>query len=411
MNRSHRCARPWLPSLILVAINSTALAPASAPAASAESAAETLAAELQAVLDDFLAANPQAPGVTAWMACPPLALEWSGAAGCVARGTAEPLTPAHPFRIASNTKTYVAATVLRLAESDRLNLDAPLADVLAAEPAAVLAADGYDLPHITVRQVLSHTAGLADHSGDDSYGEAIIADPQHAWTPLEQVRRCADRFDPLGPAPAPYRYSDTGYVLLGGIIERVTGQPLAAAVREQLGFAALGLNLTWWECAEPAPADARPRAHQYIGAHDTTDWNASFDLYGGGGLVADVRDLGLFMRALLEGKVLRQEASLAAMTGGGTAVYRLGLMVVDLDGHLAIGHQGFWNTFAFHLPGLDATVAGSILSHDAANGRVLAAALAARLAARTATAAPTAGTCSPRTPRRTAAAAPPTRAP
>ncbi|MBK9474264.1 MAG: hypothetical protein IPO18_18690 [bacterium] len=61
--------------------------------------------------------------------------------------------------------------------------------------------------------------------------------------------------------------------------------------------------------------------------------------------------------------------------------YRLGLMVPDLDGHLGFGHQGFWNTFAFHLPSLDATVAGSILSHDAANGRVLAARLAACLAA------------------------------
>jgi D-alanyl-D-alanine carboxypeptidase len=383
VKRRYPCAGLWLRSVILLAINLATFTPAVAHAA-AEAA--TLADELQAVLDDFLAANPQAPGVTAWIACPPLSLDWSGAAGRVARGATEALTPAHSFRIASNTKTYVAATVLRLAESGRLSLDAPLADLLAAELAAPLAADGYDLQSITVRQVLSHTAGLADHSGDNRYGEAIIADPQHAWTRLEQVRRCTELFDPLGPAPAPYRYSDTGYVLLGGIIERVTGQPLGTAVREQLDFASLGLNRTWWEYTEAAPAAARPRAHQYIDAYDTTDWNASFDLFGGGGLVTDTCDLGRFMRALLEGQVLRQEASLAAMTGGGTAVYRLGLMVVDLDGRLAIGHQGFWNTFAFHLPGLDATVAGSILSHDAANGRVLAARLAATLAARKATA-------------------------
>lgn len=338
-------------------------------------------AALQRVLDAFLAENPRAPGLTAWVLCPRLDLEWSGAAGTVARNDTRPLTPAHTFRIASNTKTYVAATVLRLAEEGRLSLEAPLADLLPPDLATVLAADGYALEAMTVRQVLSHTAGLADHSGDDRYGEAIIADPAHAWTREEQVQRCTALFDPLGPAPAPYRYSDTGYVLLGGIVERVTGKPLAAAVREQLGFARLGLGATWWEDAEPVPAGAGPRAHQYIDTHDVTGWDPSFDLYGGGGLVTDVRDLGRFMRALLEGDVLGREASLAAMTGGGTAPYRLGLMVTDLEGHLGFGHQGFWNTFAFHLPSLDATVAGSILSHDAANGRLLAARLAACLAA------------------------------
>ncbi len=92
------------------------------------------------------------------------------------------------------------------------------------------------------------------------------------------------------------------------------------------------------------------------------------------------RDLGRFMRVLLKGRVLRDESTLAAMTGDGTAGYRLGLMCVELDGRLAWGHQGFWNTFAFHVPTLDATVAGCILNHDATNGRVLAQRLVARLA-------------------------------
>lgn len=359
----------------------TVLAAVACPATAAEIPAGTgLPADLQAILDQYLAANPQAPGVSAWVACPSLGLEWAGAAGHAARGGGEPLSPDHTIRIASNTKTYVAATVLRLAEDGRLSLDTTLATLLPDELAAPLAADGYDLGAITVRQVLSHTAGLADHSGDDRYGEAIIAEPQHRWTRVEQVRRCAELFDPLGPAPAPYRYSDTGYVLLGAIVEQVTGRPLAAAVREQLDFARLGLGCTWWEVAEPAPTGCGPRAHQHIGEHDVTGWDPSFDLYGGGGLVTDTRDLGRFMRELIEGRVLRQESTLAAMTGEGTAPYRLGLMVFDLEGNLAIGHQGFWNTFAFHLPGLDATVSGSILSHDAANGRVLAARLAACLA-------------------------------
>ncbi len=365
---------------IALSVLGLCIATTSTPARAVDDARSALTADLQAIITGFLAENPQAPGVSAWVSCPPLGLEWSGAAGTVARGSDEPLTVAHTFRIASNTKTYVAATVLRLAEDGRLDLDANLAGLLAPDLAALLTADGYDLQAITVRQVLSHTAGLADHSGDDSYGARIIGDPSHAWTRLEQVARCTERFDPLGPPPAGYHYSDTGYVLLGGVVEGVTGKALVAAVRENLGFARLGLDHTWWEVAEPAPASAGPRAHQYIGDHDVRDWNPSFDLYGGGGLVCDVRDLGLFMRLLLKGRVLRQESSLAAMTGGGTAEYRLGLMATDLDGPFAFGHTGFWNTFAFHVPGLDATVSGCVLSHDAARGRVLAARLAARLA-------------------------------
>ncbi|MBK8165258.1 MAG: beta-lactamase family protein [bacterium] len=375
-NRAVRCGLPRLvAAAVAVQLAATALAPARADGTDA------LTTDLAGIVASYLAENPQAPGVTVWVKCPSLGLDWSHAAGLDARGDgAAPLTAGHVFRIASNTKTYVAATVLRLAEAGRLTLATPLGAQLPPDLSTLLRGDGYDLDSITIGQVLSHTAGLADHSGDDRYGEAIIADPRHRWTPAEQVRRCVELFDPLGPAPAPYRYSDTGYVLLGAVVETVTGRPLAAAVRAELDLAGLGLRRTWWEQLEPAPPGAGPRAHQHIGDHDVTDWDPSFDLHGGGGLVTDVRELGLFIRHLLKGRVLEQESSLAAMTGLGTEPYRLGLMAVDLDSHLAFGHQGFWNTFAFHLPGLDATLSGCILGHDAANGRILASRLAARLA-------------------------------
>jgi CubicO group peptidase (beta-lactamase class C family) len=155
---------------IALSVLGLCIATTSTPARAVDDARSALTADLQAIITGFLAENPQAPGVSAWVSCPPLGLEWSGAAGTVARGSDEPLTVAHTFRIASNTKTYVAATVLRLAEDGRLDLDANLAGLLAPDLAALLTADGYDLQAITVRQVLSHTAGLADHSGDDSYG-------------------------------------------------------------------------------------------------------------------------------------------------------------------------------------------------------------------------------------------------
>ena len=346
--------------------------------ASAETARET---ELQNILAEFLAENEVAPGVIAHVECPSLGLHWSGVAGTIAHGSTEPLTARHTFRIASNTKTYTAAAVLRLAEQGRLNLDDLLGTHLPADLRDLLGSDGYDLNVITIRQVLSHTSGLCEHAGDPRYAEAILADPQHRWTAAEQIQACVDWCDPVGAPGELYAYSDTGYILLGGIIERLTGTNLGVAVRNLLAYEVLDLEVTWWEYLEEQPAAAGPRAHQYYGEYDTTDWHASFDLYGGGGIVTDAPELALFLRKLLRGEVLQLEATLAAMTGDGTPPYRLGLMCVELAGHLAWGHQGFWNTFAFHVPSLDLTLSGAILNHHAVNGRELAQRLVAWVAA------------------------------
>jgi D-alanyl-D-alanine carboxypeptidase len=365
--------------LLLAAALLTTL-PAAAARPSADAAPAAVTARLQEVIERFLAANPTAPGVSACVICPRLGLDWSGAAGHTARATDEPLTPRHTFRIASNTKSYVSAAVLRLAELGRLTLDDPLARYLTDEERTLLTADSYDLDAITIRHVLNHTSGLDEHSGDDRYAATILADPRHVWTRDEQVHRCVEWRDPVGAPGERYKYSDTGYVLLGGIIERLTGRNLGQAVHELVDYDRLGLRSTWWEINEIPPPGAGPRAHQYFGDRDTYDWNPTFDLYGGGGLITDVRDLGRFMRLLLKGRVLHDEASLAAMTGDGTPPYRLGLMCMELDGRMAWGHQGFWNTFAFHVPSLDLTVSGCVLDHHASNGRVLAAELVAAVA-------------------------------
>lgn len=340
-----------------------------------------LEADLQQIVSQFLADNPLAPGVSVHVIWPAVGLDRSFAAGAVDRGSTVPLTGAHTFRIASNTKTYVAAAMLRLVEQERLGLDDPLGMHLAADRRTLLASDGYDLEAITIAQVLSHTAGLAEHPADPRFVEMIYADPQRVWTADEQVRCMVEWEEPVGSPGGQYQYSDTGYVLLGGIIEGLTGQPLGVAVRALLDYEELGLRATWWEYAEDAPAGAGPRAHQYIGDHDTYDWHASLDLYGGGGLLADAPDLALFMRRLMKGEVLARDTSLASMIGGGTAPYRLGLMSMELGGYVVFGHQGFWNTFAFHVPMLDVTVSGCVLNHDATNGKELAAALIERVAA------------------------------
>jgi D-alanyl-D-alanine carboxypeptidase len=211
---------------MLLVVGFIQLAAADAPATDGK-----LGDDLQEILARFLAENESAPGASAHVECPALDLSWSGAAGTVSRESAEPLTAAHTFRIASNTKSYVAAAVLRLVEMGRLRLDDRLADNLPDDHRELLHGDGYDLEAITLLQLLSHTSGLCEHAGDPRYAEAILADPHHRWTADEQVRRCVEWCDPVGAPGERYSYSDTGYILLGGIIERATGKSLGPAAR------------------------------------------------------------------------------------------------------------------------------------------------------------------------------------
>ena len=284
-------------------------------------------------------------------------------------GTA--MTSETPVRIASNTKTFVAASVLRLAEAGKLDIDDPISKHLPAEPVALLAGDGYRPDEMTIRHLLTHTSGLFDHTSGEEYARAITSDPMHRWTPLEQLRLAVRLGAPHGPPGELYTYCDTGYVLLGQIIEAVTGQNLAQAVRALVGFDRLGLDATWWEILEPAPAGIPKKAHHFLGELDCTDFDPSYDLYGGGGLVASMPDLARFFRALFAGKVFEHPATLQLMlTGvaglraipGASAkalppgVYRMGIWTEEIGGHQVWRHSGFWGTSAVYVPDLDAVI-------------------------------------------------------
>jgi D-alanyl-D-alanine carboxypeptidase len=223
---------------------------------------------------------------------------------------------------------------------------------------------------MTIRHLLTHTSGLYDHSSGAEYGEAIVADPMHRWTRSEQFELAIELGDPHGEPGEFYTYCDTGYVLLGGIIEGVTGQSLAEAVRELTRYEALGLESTWWEILEPKPEGTLDRAHQFLGEIDTASFDASYDLYGGGGIVSTVGDMARFYRALFTGGVFKDPATpdvmLTTVEGaeplpnGGPLNYRMGIWVVEVDGFEAYRHTGFFGTLADYVPELDLAVAVTV---------------------------------------------------
>jgi D-alanyl-D-alanine carboxypeptidase len=332
------------------------------------------------IIESVVATDDGIHGASLAVISPSLGIHWEGAAGLADPEAGTAMTPAHPVRIASNTKTFVAAAVLRLAEDGRIDLDSPIVDHIDPEIVELLEADGYKPSEITLRHLLTHTGGLDDHGGDDRYTEAIMADPNRHWTPSEQIRCLVEWCEPLAGPGEVYSYSDSGYVLLGTIIENTTGANLAEAVRELVGFAELGLESTWWEILEPRPEGVTERAHQYLGDLDVTDFLPYYDLYGGGGIATTMGDLATFHGALFRGGVYRNPATIETMlsTIDGMAEspkatekslppgsYRMGVWVLETDGFTTYHHTGFWGTMAVHIPELDLTIAATANQNQA----------------------------------------------
>lgn len=294
---------------------------------------------------------------------------WATAAGIADEQAGRPMSVDTPLRVASNTKTFVAATVLRLWERGLIDLDGPVAQQIDPLFNELLTAAGYRTDRITVRHLLDHSGGLVDHTNDPEFFATVVREPQRLWTREEQVRMGAKFSAPLSEPGTRFSYSDTGYILLGDIVERISGTTLAAAVRREMGFDRLGLTSSWWEIAEPQPPHTQPRARQFFGDVDATGINASMDLYGGGGLVMSVRDLANLFAALFEGRIFDSPDTLREMLAQGrhegAATYRLGIAVDTVGGAELYSHLGFWGTAAYYAPARGIAVAGFATRREA----------------------------------------------
>jgi D-alanyl-D-alanine carboxypeptidase len=240
-----------------------------------------------------------------------------------------PLTPAMSFRIGSITKSFVATVVLQLVGEGKLSL----ADTLDHWLPGVVP----DAPQITIRELLNHTSGIANYTSEVTFDAALVATPLRVWTPLELVS-FVDGRPPLFAPGSVFYYSNTNFVLLGLIVERITGRPLGDELRDRI-FGPLGLAHTAFPTA--AASMPKPFAHGYLLPNnglvpvrtyrDVTAWSPSW-AWAAGAVVSTADDLARFYGALLYGDLLKPEL-LAAMedtvpmtADPGGPGYGLGLM-------------------------------------------------------------------------------------
>ncbi|MRI42169.1 class A beta-lactamase-related serine hydrolase [Stenotrophomonas sp. MH181796] len=237
-----------------------------------------------------------------------------------------------PFEIGSITKQFTAAAVVQLQEAGRLTLDDPLARYLP------------DAPHaheVTLRQLLSHTSGLHDYfDGPEREVDALVTQPI-AFDRL--IARISDR--PLDFAPGSrWSYSNTGYILLGRVIEVVSGERYVDYVRRHL-LEPLGMRHTF-TLADTGRLQGMAVGYRHEAGvlrrspYFHPDWSGA-----AGALVSTLDDLARWDHGLSEGRVVSQagyrEMITPVHTGeGGSADYGLGLFVNAVYGQARIGHTG-----------------------------------------------------------------------
>ncbi|SFS16482.1 CubicO group peptidase, beta-lactamase class C family [Dyella sp. OK004] len=311
--------------------------------------------QVQAVLDH--AAVADGPGVAMLVARGDTVL-FRGARGRADIELGVPLSPDQVFRIASVTKMFTAATVVKLAEQGKLSLDDPLAKYFPAIP---------DAAHITLRQLLNHTAGISDKSVMPQPG-VFRRDIDTAAHVAEISKRSPD-FSP----GTRWAYSNAGYILLGAVIEKVTGDAWYVTLQKQL-IDPLGLQHTRYGDTASLIA-GRVAGYTTDNPEHRID-NAAFISASvpaaAGALVSTLDDLRLWMRALASGRAIGGDGFRQMMTAtpdlpGASPAHRygLGMYLWQVRGSTMVGHTGQIDGFAsavVYLPKEDITVV--VLAND-----------------------------------------------
>jgi D-alanyl-D-alanine carboxypeptidase len=318
------------------------------PASADDELDASLAEELRMAAESGLA-DASADGVVVGVRTPDGA--WTEAFGLADRGTGMAMATDEYFRVGSITKTFTGTLVLQLVQRGELSLDDTIDEYVDGVP------NGGE---VTIRMLLDMTSGIASYTLDQHVADTYLATPTREWAPQELLAAGLS-LDPLFAPGAEFNYSNTNFILLGTVIEEVTGRPYAEVLRSEI-LTPLELNDTSFPSTSDIPAP-HPIGSTLQGTADdsrepvdATGWNPSFS-WTAGQMISTVDDLLEWGHALATGQgVLDEETSIERLTSfPGEQGY--GYAVGCIDGW--VGHTGEipgYNTTVFHDTANDTTV-------------------------------------------------------
>ncbi len=268
-------------------------------------------------------------------------------------------TPQTRFRLGSITKQFTAAAILQLAEQGKLSVDDPISKYYPEAPAA--------WAQITLKHLLTHTSGIPSYTEIPGF---FVQQARLDLVPKAIVALTRDK--PLEfPPGSKFAYDNTGYILLGYVIEKVSGQPYAAYVQDHI-FTPLHMKDTGYDVSTTI-LPRRAAGYSVAGGRASNAEYLAMTLpYAAGSLYSTVDDLLAWDQALHAGRVLKPTSVAAMFTDYGFK-YGFGEGISVQNGHRTWSHAGGINGFATMLArlpddGLTVVVLANI--EEAPAGRV-----------------------------------------
>ncbi|MGW2643128.1 serine hydrolase domain-containing protein [Streptomyces sp. NPDC001348] len=257
--------------------------------------------------------------------------------GVADQATGRPMSPGLYMRIGSETKTFTVTALLELVDQGRVGLDDTIGTYVDGVPNG---------DRITLRELAGMRSGLFNYSEDDDFFKALTSDPQRPFSPRELLGY-SFRHPVLFPPGEKFDYSNTNLILLGLVVERMTGRSLADDIQRQvLGPAGLGHTLFPTGNEFPAPHAQGYTDQTATGrVEDSAGWNPSWG-WAAGAMISDLDDLRVWARTVATGRLPDGRALISPATqkqrlttppssipGAG-----YGLGIFDVQGW--IGHNG-----------------------------------------------------------------------
>jgi D-alanyl-D-alanine carboxypeptidase len=268
---------------------------------------------------------------------------WADATGVLDLGSKRPATNDSLFILNSAAKTFVATMIMQEIQDRHLSLDTRLSQFYPWLPNA---------RQISVRMLLNMTSGLRDYLYNPRIEWMINHRPRHHWTVDQVLTALGTGLGPPRFAPGQgFEYSDTNYILLGAILERITHSSIQSDF-QQLLARPLGITSATFV---PTPAAKALIAHPYLRSRNgslTSEWIPGFGVssavwgpvFTDGGLAASSLDVARFANALLGGRLVDAKA-VNQMTRIGRGDYGFGIRGRSFDGHFWLGHRGYFGGF------------------------------------------------------------------
>lgn len=263
------------------------------------------AASYQAVIDKYVARG--LPGISILIR--DSKGTWTGGAGMADIAAGISMKPCTVSKGASTTKTFIAVLTLLMAEEGKLGLDEKASKYLPEEVTSKVRNAG----ECTVRMLLNHTSGIYDVIDDNGFYLAVLNDPSHTWSSEELVKYVYND-EPVFATGTDVEYSNTNYLLLAMILDKVTGGDHSRMLRIKV-LNPLGLQDTYYYWHEALPAEV---AQGYFDFYNNgtilniTNYNTGSG-NGYGGIYSTVYDLQVFIEALVKNKTILSSGSLAQM--------------------------------------------------------------------------------------------------